>query len=80
MQTEKANNNYTNKTSQESLKKKKPYSQYSTSRIIEIPVQVNLNNYKLSGKLLSTEAQTQASDLSPGLDAGLSNIYLSRQR
>ena len=80
MQTEKANN-YRNKTIQESFfKKKKPYSQYFTSRIFEIPVQVNLNNYKLSGKLLSTEAQTQASDLSPGLDAGLSNIYLSRQR
>ena len=57
MQTEK-DNNYKTKTSQESFKKKKPYSQYFTSRIFEIPVQVNLNNDKLSDKLLSTEVQT----------------------
>jgi hypothetical protein len=67
--------------SQDSFFKKKPYSEYFTSRIFEIPIEVNLNKEDpLSVKLLSTEVQTEASELNPVMEAGLSNIYLSRQR
>ncbi len=53
--------------SQESYKKKKPYSEYFTSRIFEIPIEVNLNKEDPL-KLLSTEVQTEASELSPLID------------
>lgn len=41
------------------FKKKKPYSEYFTSRIFEIPVEVNVNKEDIHLKaLLSTEVQT----------------------
>jgi hypothetical protein len=61
------------------FRKKKPYSEYFTSRIFEIPVELNLKKEDPL-KLLSTEVQTEASELSPVLDAGISNVILSRQR